>query len=251
MTQSPTGDDNGLETQPPSGHADSTEPQELNSQQLTQSDSEEDQKWAIPMKARRYIWAGGALIALYFIADGVIGILNAENAEPAPAVTVTAEAAAATTQPVSKGETSEFGASIPETDQQFVLTSFEEASDWPVQGPLESFALEYSGKSGEADVVFEVYAAQFSDAEKAKSVYSERLTEGATEIGKGEVSVGENSVGSFVISTDETGGLFPPVKGEDPLPAGTARALWTNGTALFEAFGPAHEIVNFYNGYAF
>ncbi|MFD2839919.1 hypothetical protein ACFSYH_04960 [Populibacterium corticicola] len=213
-----------------------------------------DKPVGIPSNARKLIWAGAILVALYFIIDGIIGVVrgDADTSEAPthnPTVTVTADAPTPTQDPVDRGEVTEFAAALPGTANQFALTSLTEVTDWPVEGALESYVLNYSGPAGDASVEVEVLAAQFKSVENAATAYDSRLAPDTTTISAGVVESDGTSVGDFVITVDETGGVLPPAHGDQTLPAGTARALWTNGTALFEAYAPADEIENFYNAY--
>ncbi len=213
-----------------------------------------DKPTGIPSNARKFIWAGAILVALYFIIDGIIGVVRgdtdtSEAPVSTPTVTVTADAPMPTQDPIDRGDVTEFAAALPGTANQFVLTGLTEATDWPIDGALEAYVLAYAGPVGESTVEVEVLAAQFKSVESAATQYNSRLAPEAATIATGVVESAGTSVGDFVITVDETGGVLPPAHGDDALPAGTARALWTNGTALFEAYAPADEIENFYNAY--
>ncbi len=213
-----------------------------------------DKPTGIPSNARKLIWAGAILVALYFIIDGIVGVVRgdtntSEAPTPTPTVTVTAEAPTPTQDPVDRGEVTEFAAALPGTASQFALTNLTEVTDWPVEGALESYVLNYSGPVGDTSVEVEVLAAQFKSAESAATAYNSRLAPEAATLATGVVESAGTNVGDFIITVDETGGVLPPAHGDETLPAGTARALWTNGTALFEAYAPADEIENFYNAY--
>lgn len=199
---------------------------------------------------RILIWIGAALVALYFIGDGVIGLIKSEPSEPLPAVTSTETAAdpTPTFDPVDRGETTAFGAALPDSSRQFVLTEFAEAKSWPVDGALETFRAVYTGDSDGTAVSIDVYAAQFEDAEHAgKAAESRRGT--GTELESGAVTVDGTETGSFLISRAEATDQLPPVDGQTALAAGMVRAQWTNGTAMFEAYGPESELVNFYKAF--
>lgn len=252
MTQTPSGHQDGVDASQQSSSPESVEsqdPKELSAGQLTQSEDDEPQKWGVSDKARRYIWAGGALVALYFIVDGVIGLVTGPKETPEPVQTTVTQEVSPSASPIAKPETTSFGQSLPDTNRQFALSGFAEAADWPVNGALEAFDLDYVGQVEGAEATVEVLAGQFRSAGHAQAAYAERLGEGATVLGSGDVSVDGTVTGQFTISKDEAGTAFPPAHGDVALPAGTVRAMWTNGTALFEAYGPESEIVNFYNGY--
>lgn len=199
---------------------------------------------------RILIWIGAALVALYFIGDGVIGLIKSEPALEQPTVTVTETASEPTpaSDPIDRGETSAFGAALPDSSRQFVLTEFGEASDWNLGEVLEKFRAVYSGESDGATTNIEVYAAQFEGADAAKAAFADRTGTGV-ETESGAVKVGDAETGVFLISKAEEEGQLPPVSGDTALPAGTVRVLWTNGTALFEAYGPESEISNFYKAF--
>lgn len=204
-----------------------------------------------PSINRILIWVGAALVALYFIGDGVIGLIKGDSDEPQPTVTQTETAAAPTPtqEAIDRGETTAFGAALPDSSRQYSLSAFEPTTDWIADDANEAFLATYTGPLGTDTATFEVFAAQFVDSDEALAAFKQRTGQG-TEVDSGVVQVAGETTGSYLISTADSDSSLPPVRGSEPIPAGTARALWTNGTALFEAFGPEEDVVNFYKAFA-
>lgn len=202
--------------------------------------------------ARKWIWAGGLLVALYFLADGVIGVLTSspEQGVPAPTVTVTAQAPTPAATAIERSVHSNFSDALPATSRQFALAKMDSLSDWPNKDAVEAFSLIYTGMVDDRAENIDVYATQFKDAESAQAAFDVRLGEGWEPLESGEVSVRGAVVGYYTIAEAISDTNFPVGPTGETIPVGTARALWTNGVGVFEAYAPKSEIVNFYKDFS-
>lgn len=194
------------------------------------------------------IWpAVAALVVVVAVAAFLLlrDNLGAPEASPAPTVTRTLPAPTATTDPVDRGEGSALFVALPGTVRQYVLIAISPAdtavsADPAVPavdgGALEAYSLTYAGALPDAgdpaDVEYTVQVSQWATAEEATAAAAALAAPLAPASSTGQVQAVGVSVGAF--------SLF----GEDG--PGTADAVWTNGTVVLHASGPAADIRNFY-----
>lgn len=200
---------------------------------------------------RRTIAASPVIIwsvvgAVVVVAAAVVGFLLLQGDDegsqaapsPVPTVTHTLPAPTATTDPVARGEGSALFTALPGTVRQYVLTSITPGDLAAQAGALETYDLSYAGALGDADAVYTVQVTQWATPEDATAAADALSASFAPASSTGEVQAGGAAVGAF--------SLF----GEGTSTSETAHAVWTNGTVVLHASGPAADITNFYLAYS-
>jgi hypothetical protein len=164
------------------------------------------------------------------------------DASDVPAtVTETVPVATSTATPAPRGEGSELFTALPAAVRQFILTGIS-AND-SVQGAVEAYGLAYQGTVDDASVTFTMTVGQWATPEEATVAAAALVTAAGTPSSTGEVEVAGAVVGTVTfVGEDATVGDTTD---------GSATVIWTNGTLVLEATGPATEIHNFYNAYIF
>ena len=153
---------------------------------------------------------------------------------PIPTVTNTLPAPTATTEPVARGEGSALFTALPGVVRQYVLTSLTPGDLAAHADAVETYDLAYQGDLDGAAVSYVVDVTQLATTEQATAAAEALTTTLAPASSTGEVLVLDAPVGTFT--------LF----GEDGLASETGHAVWTNGTVVLHASGPALDIRNFY-----
>ena len=201
--------------------------------------------------SRRRIVLIAALVGGVVILGGVVAALAGAFNSPEPAA---ARSASAVTLPsptptiasVARQPISPFADALPGAVLDYALTGIAPYPPLVVVGALEAFKVDYSN-GGTGTVT--VYTGQWETAAEAATAYatlvppSPPATTGAatpdpsataTPPTSGTVEVGGQPAGTWAI-TKAAGG--------------TGRATWTNGTALFQAVGPAGVVAKFYSAF--
>ncbi|ACZ20649.1 hypothetical protein Sked_06890 [Sanguibacter keddieii DSM 10542] len=185
-----------------------------------------------------------AAVVLFFV-------LRPADADPAASATVTTTlpVPTATSEPLDRADATALVQALPGTVRQFVLTTVEPTDS--LEGAVEGWTAAYEGEAvdsqwgtasgtstGSADTTaagFTVTVGQWADADRA--------TEAAAGL---SADLGEpTSTEDVTVGDDVTGSLS--FYGEDGASEGTA--VWTNGTVVLRAVGPASEVVNFATGF--
>jgi hypothetical protein len=185
-----------------------------------------------------------AVVVIAAAAAALTGALNRPGPLPVPAAsTVTLASPTPTIQPAARTPVSTFADALPSAVLGYALTAVAPQPSLVAAGALEGYKLDYSdGGTG----TMTVYASQWESADQARAAYTALLgsipaAPAATPSGAatakpttGTVTVGGQQAGSWTVSTAS---------------GGTGTATWTNGTALFQAVGPAQVVADFYSAF--
>lgn len=189
------------------------------------------------------IWSVvGAVVLVAVAVAGFLLLRDDQSSQaapsPVPTVTRTLPAPTATTDPVVRGEGSALFTALPGTVRQYVLTSITPGDLAAQVGALETYELSYAGALGDVDAVYSVQVTQWATPEAATAAADALSASFAPASSTGEVQAGGAAVGAF--------SLF----GEGTSTTEAAHAVWTNGTVVLHASGPAADITNFYLAYS-
>lgn len=182
------------------------------------------------------IWSVVAAVVLVAAAITAFLVLRDDSTAPTPTptTTVTLPAPTPTAPAVARGDGTALFAALPDAVRQYVLTSIAPADLAADGGALEAYDLTYAGAAGDAEVTYAVHVAQWATPEEAAAAAEAWASPLAPASSTGEVVVGGTASGTF--------SLF----GEDGTAAEPGTAVWTNGTVVLRATGPALDIRNFY-----
>lgn len=185
-----------------------------------------------------------AAVVLFFV-------LRPADSDPAATATVTTTlpVPTASSEPLDRADATALVQALPGTVRQFVLATVEPTD--ALEGAVEGWTVVYEGEAlssdgssasavstGSADATdsgFTVTVGQWADAERA--------TEAAAGL---SADLGEPTSTEDVTVGDEVTGTLS-FYGADGASEGTA--VWTNGTVVLRAVGPASEVVNFATGF--
>lgn len=182
------------------------------------------------------IWSVVAAVVLVAAAITAYLVLRDDSEAPAPAptTTVTLPAPTPTAQAVARGEGTALFAAFPDSVRQYVLTAITPADLAAEGGALEAYDLSYAGVADGVEATYTVHVAQWATPEEAAAAAEAWGSPLAPASSTGEVMVGGTASGAF--------SLF----GDDGTATETGTAVWTNGTVVLQATGPALDIRNFY-----
>ena len=187
---------------------------------------------------RALIWSVVGAVVVVAAAATAYLLLRDDGSEAAPApvptVTTTLPAPTATAAPIDRGEGSALFAALPGVVRQYVLTAISPVAPAVPGGPLETYDLTYQGDLDDAAVTYTVHVEQFATPELAAAAAEVWGAPLAPASSTGEVLVGGAATGAY--------SLF----GDDGSAAQSGSAVWTNGTLVLQASGPALDIRNFY-----
>ncbi len=195
-------------------------------------------------------WWGWVLAALV-IAGAVAAVWLTQGGSGPGAtprgVVVTASAPTPSASPVDRGEGSELHQAIPGTVNQDVLTALTPESAWVAdRGAIEAYTAVYTGaadplSASPAVGTYTVVVGQWATAQEAAAAAEGIADEsvGAQAV-TGEVTVAGATVGKSWIS---------PEASDSAAASGDATAVWTNGTVVISATGPASDLKRFFDGY--
>lgn len=188
-----------------------------------------------------------AAVVLFFV------LRPADDRSASATVTTTLPVPTATSEPLDREGTTALVQALPGTVRQFVLTTVEPTDT--LDGALESYVVGYAGDALDAQGSpaastasssatgatqtassgFTVTVGQWKDATAATEAAAVLAADLGEPTSTEDVTVGDEVTGSL--------SYF----GADGEPEGTA--VWTNGTVVLRAVGPATEIVNFATGF--
>jgi hypothetical protein len=154
--------------------------------------------------------------------------------DPAPTVTVTADAPSPTLEPVARTGTTTFAQALPDTVLDLVLRSETVSDGWSTAGALEAHQLVYADGEGDGATTVTVVAGQWATPAEAEVAMTALVTAAGEPTGSGDVEVG-----------GETAGQYAVIPGAD----GQATVTWRNGTAVLQATGPSEVVEDVYAAY--
>lgn len=199
---------------------------------------------------RKIVWVVAIAVALYFIIQGVVGIVSGSDSDaqssPAPTVTVTQEGPAPTpaVPAAAKGEgLSAFAQALPDSVRQYALSDFVALEPVLFDDALESYQLTFAAAEGEAGCT--VFASQFATAQQAQKAAAQR----AGEASGVPVVVGQDEAGVLVVH-ELLADVPDPLRDDVSVAQGVGHAVWSNHTAVFEVYGPVEDVSNVAVGYA-
>jgi hypothetical protein len=169
-----------------------------------------------------------AILVVLFLAYAWPGFARSDGS-PAATVTVTLPAPTATAQPAAlpAGATT-FVQATPGTVGPWARTSTKPAD---AGAATEAWVVTYAGPFEGAGTTVTLRAWQYETAAEAADAADALAGKGATPSGSGDVEVGGKKAGRYAV-----------VPGSD----GSAQVVWDNGTAVFDASGPADAVRAFY-----
>ncbi|RYV50074.1 hypothetical protein [Pengzhenrongella frigida] len=183
---------------------------------------------------RRNLLIAAAVGAVVIVGLGIAALAGAfDAAEPVAtpsASTVTLASPTPTVAPIERTPTSAFADALPSTVLDLALTAVAPQPTLVVADALEGYRFDYSDG---AAVSVALDAGQWESPEEAAVAYT-ALVAAAPATDSGSVEVGGAAVGSWTFS-----------EGAD----GAGSVTWTNGTALFQATGPAQTVRDFYQAF--
>ncbi|OLT54241.1 hypothetical protein BJF88_09860 [Cellulosimicrobium sp. CUA-896] len=153
--------------------------------------------------------------------------------EPAPTVTVTADAPTPAIEPVERTASTPFAQALPATVLDLALRSDAGTDAWTAAGALEAYELVYADAEGDGATTVTVVAGQWPTPEEAETAAT-ALLDGAEPTSRDDVTVEGETVGTVVV-----------VPGD----GGSATVTWRNGTAVLQATGPADVVEDVYDAY--
>ena len=182
------------------------------------------------------VWSVVAAVVLVAAAITAFLLLRDDSAAPAPTptTTVTLPAPTPTAPAVARGEGTALFAAFPDSVRQYVLAAIAPADLAAEGGALEAYDLTYAGAAGDAEVTYTVHVAQWATPDEAAAAAEAWGAPLAPASSTGEVVVAGTPSGTY--------SLF----GEDGTATETGTVVWTNGTVVLQASGPALDIRNFY-----
>ncbi|MCA5895088.1 hypothetical protein LEP48_17295 [Isoptericola sp. NEAU-Y5] len=179
----------------------------------------------------------GGLVVVVALLTAFVWPGFAQTPEPEPAVTVTAAAPTPTTSPSAlPKDATTFLQAMPGTVLQLALAGATPHDEW-VDGAdaVEAWSVTYAeGDAADAAKV-DVLAGQWEDGDAATRAYGALVKAAGTPSDEGEVLVGTETAGAYVVTPGST--------------TGTAVVTWRNGTAVLQATGPADLVERFYSAF--
>ncbi|MFC8732364.1 hypothetical protein ACFT5B_07895 [Luteimicrobium sp. NPDC057192] len=169
-----------------------------------------------------------AILVVLFLAFAWPGLARSD-ASPAPTVTVTQPGPSPTAQPAAlpAGATA-FVQATPGLVGPWARTATRPAG---AGSAIEAWVVTYAGPYDGADTKITVGAWQYETAAEAAGAAAARTGKGAEPSASGDVVVRGKKAGTYAV-----------VPGSD----GNAQVVWSNGTAVFDASGPADAVRSFY-----
>lgn len=173
----------------------------------------------------------GGIVVIGGAAAALSGVFDAPVPLPTPtASTITLASPTPTIAPVERQPISTFADALPSTVLDLALTAIAPQPTLVAANALEGYRLDYSD-GGSVAVALD--AGQWETPEEAVAAYAP-LAAATPATDSGSVDVGGAPVGSWTFSEAEDG---------------TGTMTWTNGTALFQATGPAETVKSFYEAF--
>ncbi|WP_456845581.1 hypothetical protein [Cellulomonas sp. P5_C6] len=200
-------------------------------------------RWLIPVIIGVVVLIAAAVIIA--IVTGSKGD-STDTPPPAAASTVLLPSPTPTVAAVARPATTAFAAALPTTVLQYALATSAPDAEWQAAGALEAYTETYTdGGSGtvtvrsgqwetpeEATAFAATLVAAFPAAPPAPSASASPA--GPTLPQSGDVTAGGAKAGTYSIADAGDG---------------TGIAVWTNGSAVFQATVPLADVVDFYNAF--
>lgn len=179
-------------------------------------------------------WAIGGVVAIVVVVLVVLGLTGEDSPDtsspPSPVEVVGPEPTPAA-EPVVRGEGSALFLSLPDSVRQYVVTEIAASDAFAAAAALESVTATYTGPLDGQDVSYTVTVGQWPTPEEVAAPAAAVVAAAGEPISSGEVTVAGAPVGTYSIhGVDDT----------------LSTVVWTNGTLLLQATGPAADIENFY-----
>jgi hypothetical protein len=198
-------------------------------------------RWLIPTVVGVVVLIAAAIVV------GIVVSSNGadDDAQPAAATTILLPSPTPTLAPVARPATTAFAAALPTSVLQYALATSAPDAEWQAAGAIEAYTETFSDG---ADGTVTVRAGQWETPEEAAAFAATLVAAfpaaptpdaSASPTGpalpqSGDVTAGGAAAGTFSI-----------VDAGD----GTGVAVWTNGTAVFQATAPVADIANVYNAF--
>lgn len=180
-------------------------------------------------RRRNLIIAGGvgALAIIGIVAAALTGVFGGPAPATPTATTVTLASPTPTVAPIDRTPISVFADVLPSSVLDLALTAVASQPSLVAADALEGYRLDYSDG---AAVTVALDAGQFETPEAATAAYT-ALVAATPATDGGTVEVDGAVVGNWTASTAADG---------------TGVVTWSNGTAVFQATGPAETAADFY-----
>lgn len=183
-------------------------------------------------------WAVGGVVALVVVVVAIL-LLTGDDATTEPSAPATVEVVGPEptpgVEPVARGEGSALYLALPDAVRQYALTAIAPSDAFAAAAALESVATTYTGPLDGADVEYSVVVGQWPTPEEAAAHAATLVAGAGTPVSTGEVTAAGAPAGTFsILGVDDA----------------TSTVIWTNGTVLLQATGPAADIENFYLAFA-
>ena len=197
-------------------------------------------RWLVPAIV------GAVVVVVAAIITGIVVNSNGDDdAAPAVATTVILPSPTPTVDPVARPATTAFATALPTSVLQYVLATSAADPEWQGAGALEAYTETFTDG---AEGTVTVRSGQWETPEEAAAF-------GATLVGAlpaaptPDASASPTStalpLSGEVVVGDAAAGTYSIVDAGD----GTGVAVWTNGTAVFQATAPVADIANLYNAF--
>lgn len=200
-------------------------------------------------RSRRGLWIGLAILVVVLVGAGAAAALLLGGGEPTPSASpapVVLPTPTPTIAPAARDTTTPFQQALPDTVLAFAVASQAEAVGAIDAGALEAYDMTYTDGAQEVGLL----AAQYATADAATAAMTSLLAQAPAESGSG-ATADPPATAQPVLPRDEpvtVGGV--PVGRVVISGAGeSARAVWTNGTALFVLEGPSDVVPAFYDAF--
>lgn len=190
---------------------------------------------AVYRRRRLVVLGGGFAVVIVLGLVGAFGwpgfARSADSATATATATVTLAPPSPTISPIERTASTAFARALPSTVLDFALVA-EEASPALIDaGALEGYTFTYANGTGADATTVTVDASQWATQEDAEAAATAITSSLGTPTDSGEV-----------ISSGATAGTYVIVDNGD----GTATAVWTDVTALFQATGPVTAVRDLY-----
>ncbi|MEP7763465.1 hypothetical protein [Sanguibacter sp. 25GB23B1] len=184
-------------------------------------------------------WVIGGVVAVVVVVLVVLGLDRDDSpgssSTPSP-VEVVGAVPTPVAEPVVRGEGSALFLSLPDSVRQYVVTEIAPSEAFAAAAALESVTATYTGPLDGAEVGYTVTVGQWPTPAEAAANAAAVVAAAGEPISSGEVTVAGAPAGTYSIhGVDDT----------------LSTVVWTNGTLLLQATGPAADIENFYLAYSF
>ena len=179
-------------------------------------------------------WAIGGVLALVVVIVAILLLTGGDDAQdPSTPATVEVVGPEPTPvgEPVARGEGSALFLALPDAVRQYVVTAIAPSDAFAAAAAIESVAATYTGPLDGADVDYAVVVGQWPTPEEAAAHAATLVAAAGAPLTTGEVTAAGVPAGTYsILGVDDA----------------TSTVVWTNGTLVLQATGPAADIENFY-----